>query len=211
MKLGIMFDLDGTLWDSTEQIVTSWNQVLQQYQKQVSLGQLQSLMGQTMDEIARQIMPEEPLDTRMKIFDQCLEEENRYLEAHGGVLFPNVEETLQQLSRQYPLFIVSNCQSGYIEAFLHYHKLEQYFTDHECFGNTGKGKAENEVLVAKRHELDRVIYVGDIQGDYDATKKAGFAFVHAAYGFGTVDADVERAASFRELPEKIEKTRLKMA
>jgi phosphoglycolate phosphatase len=38
---------------------------------------------------------------------------------------------------------VSNCQAGYIEAFLEYYKLKEYFTDFECSGNTMQSKADN--------------------------------------------------------------------
>lgn len=201
MKTGIMFDMDGTLWDSTKEICYIWNEVLKEYGVELSMGRLQSLMGKTMDVIAENVMPEKSIEERKEIFDRCLQVENEYLEQHGGILYPQLEETLKVLKETYPLYIVSNCQSGYIEAFLKYYKFEKYFDDFECFGNTGKGKAYNQKLVAKRNQLDRVIYVGDIQGDYEATMEAGFEFIHAAYGFGTVDADVKRLKAFSELPK----------
>ena len=201
MKTGIMFDMDGTLWDSTKEICYTWNEVLKEYGVGLSMEHLQSLMGKTMDVIAENVMPEKSIEERKEIFDRCLQVENEYLEKHGGILYPQLEETLKVLKETYPLYIVSNCQSGYIEAFLKYYKFEKYFDDFECFGNTGKGKTYNQKLVAERNQLDRVIYVGDIQGDYEATKEAGFEFIHAAYGFGTVDADVKRLKAFSELPK----------
>jgi len=201
MKTGIMFDMDGTLWDSTKEICYIWNEVLKEYGVELSMERLQSLMGKTMDVIAENVMPEKSIEERKEIFDRCLQVENEYLEQHGGILYPQLEETLKVLKETYPLYIVSNCQSGYIEAFLKYYKFEKYFDDFECFGNTGKGKSYNQKLVAKRNQLDRVIYVGDIQGDYEATMEAGFEFIHAAYGFGTVDADVKRLKAFSELPK----------
>lgn len=201
MKTGIMFDMDGTLWDSTKEICYIWNEVLKEYEVELSMERLQSLMGKTMDVIAENVMPEKSIEERKEIFDRCLQVENEYLEQHGGILYPQLEETLKVLKETYPLYIVSNCQSGYIEAFLKYYKFEKYFDDFECFGNTGKGKAYNQKLVAERNQLDRVIYVGDIQGDYEATMEAGFEFIHAAYGFGTVDADVKRLKAFSELPK----------
>lgn len=205
MKVGIVFDMDGTLWDSTEKILESWNNVLGKYDITLSLEKLQSLMGKTMDVIGAEVMPDTPKEQRDKIFEECLTVENQYLREHGGILYPELEKTLQKLSEKYPLYIVSNCQSGYIEAFLEYHKLGQYFTDFECYGNTGEGKAQNEITLAKRNGLERVIYVGDIQGDYEATMEAGFEFVHAAYGFGTVSADVPRVESFAQLPQVLDR------
>ena len=205
MKVGIVFDMDGTLWDSTEKILESWNNVLGKYDITLSLEKLQSLMGKTMDVIGAEVMPDTPKEQRDKIFEECLTVENQYLREHGGILYPELEKTLQKLSEKYPLYIVSNCQSGYNEAFLEYHKLGQYFTDFECYGNTGEGKAQNEITLAKRNGLERVIYVGDIQGDYEATMEAGFEFVHAAYGFGTVSADVPRVESFAQLPQVLDR------
>ena len=56
-------------------------------------------------------------------------------------------------------------------------------------------------MVAGRNHLDKGVYVGDIQGDYDATRLAGLPFIHAAYGFGTIDAEVPRIHSLEELIE----------
>lgn len=201
MKVGIVFDMDGTLWDSTEQIWVSWKSVLDQYGVSFSMEKLKSLMGKTMDVIGESILPDTSKKERDAIFERCYQVENEYLRNHGGVLYPELENTLIKLKEKYPLYIVSNCQSGYIEAFLEYHKLGQYFEDFECFGNTGKGKADNEKLLAGRNHLERVIYVGDIQGDYEATMEAGFEFVYAAYGFGNIEADVRKVDSFSQLPD----------
>ena len=53
----------------------------------------------------------------------------------------------------YKLFIVSNCQDGYIECFFKAHKLDKYFTDYECPGRTGLSKGENNKLIIERNNL----------------------------------------------------------
>ena len=58
--------------------------------------------------------------------------------------------------------------------------------------------------MVERNQLTKAVYVGDIQGDYDASMQAGVEFIHAAYGFGTVDADVLEIAAFEELPKVVE-------
>ena len=81
----------------------------------------------------------------------------------------------------------------------------KYFEDIECYGNNLKNKGDNIALIAERNGIEKAYYIGDIQGDYDATMQAGFDFIHAAYGFGTVDADVPELAQFSDLPELLEK------
>ena len=53
--------------------------------------------------------------------------------------------------------------------------------------------------MAERNNLTAACYVGDIQSDYDATASAGFPFIHAKYGFGTINVKVPYINSFSEL------------
>lgn len=209
MKQGILFDLDGTLWDSSRQVVESWNETLKRQpdiHRQITIEDMQGFMGLPMDEIGRRCFQGQGLtDERIvEIMRSCEQEENEYIRLHGGVLFPHLEEVLQDLSKDYFLAIVSNCQVGYIEAFLEYHKLSSYFNDFESFGNTGLQKGDNIRLVCERNQLEQAVYLGDIQGDYDSACKAGIPFILAGYGFGTVDADVPVIQSLLELRKTVE-------
>ena len=127
------------------------------------------------------------------------ETEQAYLEEHGGILFPKLEETLKRLSQKYKLFIVSNCQDGYIQCFFKAHKLNKYFLDYECWGVTGLSKGENNKIIMERNQLKGPIYVGDTNGDAEAAKVAGIPFVFARYGFGNVEEYDFVIDSFEEL------------
>ena len=135
----------------------------------------------------------------------CAREQADYLARHGGTLYDGVEETLAVLRERCPIFIVSNCQSGYIEGFLSITGLGPYFTDFTCPGETGKPKGENIALLVERHQLKHPIYVGDTQGDYNAATAAGVPFLHAAYGFGTIDGEVPAVHAFSELPAALDR------
>ena len=87
------------------------------------------------------------------------------------------------------------------KAFLDYYNFGQYFEDIECYGNNEKSKGDNIRLVMERNGLEQTIYVGDIQGDYDATMQAGATFIHAKYGFGTINTEVAEIEKFSDLPE----------
>jgi phosphoglycolate phosphatase len=202
-KFGIIFDMDGTLWDSAEGVAKSWTEVVQRLhdkERVITTEDIHSIMGLTMDRIADILFPELPKDERMKLLDACGNDENEYLRQHGGILYPQLEETLIELKKKYPLYIVSNCQSGYIEAFLEYYDFGKYFDDIECYGNNELGKGDNIRLVADRNHLDDAVYVGDIMGDYVSSKEAGVRFIHAAYGFGEIDDEVITISEFAELP-----------
>lgn len=204
MRQGILFDLDGTLWDSSKQVVEAWNEILAKQpdvERTITIEDMQGFMGLPMDEIGRKCFQGQGLTEEriMEIMKACEGYENEYIRQHGGVLFPQLEEVLQDLSKDYFLAVVSNCQVGYIEAFLEYHKLSEYFSDFESFGKTGLQKGDNIRLVCERNHLEQAVYLGDIQRDYDSACKAGIPFILAGYGFGTVDADVPVIHSLTEL------------
>ncbi|MCM1495189.1 MAG: HAD family hydrolase [Bacteroides sp.] len=210
MRQGILFDLDGTLWDSSRQVVESWNEVLAQQpdvKRQITIEDMQGFMGLPMDEIGRRCFQGQGLtEVRIReIMKACEEHENDYIRQHGGILFPDLTEVLQDLSGDYFLAVVSNCQVGYIEAFLEYHQLSEYFADFESFGNTGLQKGDNIRLVCDRNQLTQAVYLGDIQKDYEAAVQAGIPFILAGYGFGEVDADVPVIESLRELRSTVER------
>ena len=186
----IIFDLDGTLWDSTNEVVTSWNSVMNKYdnvKKEITLEELKGYMGLPLDEIRKKMLPDMDEEEAKNLMKECCEIENKYLIKHGAILYDRLEETLKELSKKYKLFIVSNCQDGYIEAFLEYNNFHKYFKDFECPGKSNLLKAENIGLVIERNNLKNPIYVGDTQTDYDAAKKAGIPFVFAKYGFGNAN------------------------
>lgn len=206
MKKGIIFDMDGTLWDSAKEVAESWNLAMRQCRYDrlpLDADDMYRVMGKTMEDIARLLFPDAQGERQRELLETCCRVENDYLREHGGTLYPKLRETLDALRESYHLYIVSNCQSGYIEAFLDYYDLRRRIEDFQCYGDNGKPKADNIRILYERNRLDDAVYVGDIQGDYDSSMAAGVKFIHAAYGFGTIDAAVPRIETFAELPELV--------
>lgn len=154
MKKGIIFDLDGTLWDATEQMLPAWNKVLLRYapdREPMTLEEVRSFMGKTVAEIAAAALPNFPEEERVEVFNRCSIEELPWLREHPGSIYPKVPEILHLLSKEYPLYIVSNCQDGYIQTFLEVTGLGNLFEDFTCSGMTGLGKGDNIQLIVQKH------------------------------------------------------------
>lgn len=203
MKKAIIFDLDGTLWDSSESCAASWNIILEKHPditRRIIVDDMHHFMGKTLDKIAPMALPDVPEPRRMEIMRECVRYEQDYIAQHGGVLYPGLRETLEILRREYLLIIVSNCQDGYIQCFLEYSGLGELFADFESAGGTGLSKGENIRLVIRRNSVDCAVYVGDTQGDLDSADFAGVPFIRAAYGFGTTNRPVPEINSVAELP-----------
>lgn len=200
MKKAVIFDMDGTLWDSVDEIVESWNKTCPEMH--IRREQLIGLMGKTMDCFARELLPEYEMDQAMEIIHACEWDENEYLSHVGATLYGDVRKVFERLrSMGYEIGIVSNCQAGYIEVFLEYYHLGDLVADIECYGNTQQQKDVNLKALIERNHYETYYYLGDTQGDYNACQKAGVPFLFAAYGFGTVDAQVPQVESLEQLPE----------
>ena len=202
----ILFDLDGTLWDSTEIVAEAWNEVLAKEPKvdmTLTADDLRRLFGRPLPVIASMLFTELPENEQLDLMDRCCHQEHIALSKKCGTLFPELENTLRILQKNYKLFIVSNCEDGYIETFLKASGLASYFTDFECPGNSGLLKGDNNKLVIERNQLKAPVYVGDTQGDADAASYAGIPFIFARYGFGSVESYKYSVDAFAQLPDLI--------
>lgn len=199
----IILDVDGTLWDTRQLVADAWNRALKEKgieDIEISADRLKSLFGKTMDVIAEALFGFMNEKERNEMMDLCCEYEHEDLKkASRDILYPNVRETIIELSKDHGVYIVSNCQCGYIESFIKAIELEEYITDIECYGNTGKQKGENIKLIVERNHMEEPVYVGDIQGDCDAAAYAGVPFVYADYGFGDVENYQYRISNFKDL------------
>lgn len=201
----VIFDLDGTLWDSREQLAPAWNRVLNRHPeltgRQVNARELRGYMGKTNEEIARLMFPNLPDEEAQKVMDECGDEELVYLAEKGGRLYPDLEEVLKKLAERYELYIASNCQDGYVQVFLEHHQLGGLFHDIIMSGQTGRPKGDNIRLLMERNRVKNgeAVYVGDTAGDQEAAAIAGIPFIYAGYGFGQAEAPDYRIDSLKDL------------
>ncbi len=187
---GIIFDVDGTIWDSTPVVEKAWNKAFEDTGHlgvRVSADTLKGLFGLPMLDIIEAIIPSFTLEERKAFLPVCSGYEFDYLEKESGIVYEGLEKTLSTLvNKGIPLFIVSNCQSGYIELLFTKTGLGKYFKDHLCPGDTGKYKADNILIISDRYGLKAPVYVGDTVMDHEACKNAKTRMIFAAYGFGDV-------------------------
>lgn len=206
MRKAIIFDLDGTLWDSSRSCTEAWNRVLEKcpdISRRITIDDMHSYMGKTLDKIAPLALPDTPDERRWEVLKECVRYEQDYIAEHGGELFPHLRDTVELLRQKYTLIIVSNCQDGYIQCFLDFAGMRDLFDDFESAGGTGLTKGENIRLVIQRNAVDSAVYVGDTQGDLDSADFAGVPFIRAAYGFGTMNRPVPEIYSLTELPQTV--------
>lgn len=199
----LIFDIDGTLWDSRALVAEGYNIQLREEGLErlcVDAEILRNQFGKVMTAIADDLFPEFPPEERYALMERCMERENRYLEENECKIgYPGIVEALAELAKTHRLFIVSNSQQGYPDLCIEKLGIGEYIRGHMCFGDTGTSKGQTILTLMKKYEIENAAYVGDTNGDYAATVEAGVPFIWASYGFDRVDTYVQRADSPADL------------
>ncbi len=202
---GIIFDIDGTIWDVRQVIADSWADALGQLGMPVPFDaeRLGRLFGKPMDEIFHTLYPDVSDAEMEQVIPVLYEYEHRALAAQKPAPYPGVAQVMAQLAAQFPLYIVTNGQKGYVEAMLGATGLTPYVKGWLCFGDTQAPKEVTIRRLMSQYGLERAVYVGDTQGDAESCQAAEVPFIYAAYGLGEVAQPIYTIRDIRELTDVI--------
>lgn len=196
----LIFDLDGTLWDATVSTATAWNIALAEVgsEKRVTADDIRSVAGKPFGECVDILLPgalrQYPdlnalLDAR----------EMEYVAKDGGVLYEEVRDGIEKLAQDYSLFIVSNCDTWYLNLFLDQTGLRSKFSGVDCNGMSRVSKDQMLRDIQQKFAMQKPVYIGDTAGDEQCANLAEIPFMHAVYGFGTAQHPVQSFHSFTEI------------
>ena len=201
----LIFDIDGTLWDSRAIVAKGYNDYLLEIGRpdlQVDAEYLKTLFGKIMTEIADIMLCSIPIPERYDVMQGCMDREDEFLHYDPcDIAFPGVKETLEKLKESYRLFIVSNAQCGYPELMMDKLGIRHLFEGWMCFGDTGLPKGDTIRILMERHGITDAVYIGDTQGDLEASQKAGIPFIFCTFGFGNPERWDAKIDAFSDLPE----------
>lgn len=205
-KHGILFDLDGTLWEVIDATYESANEVIKKHNlKEISKEIVCSTFGLNRTDSAKSYFPYLGTEEAEEILDEISDVNIKRLKEYGGNVYKNVDETIKKLYENYDIFIVSNTgHSEYIKAFLTSSGLEKYFKDYLAASELKLSKSAAIKKVIKEYELEKYVYVGDTIKDLEASNEAKVPFIQAKYGFGKDLNTKYYINSIEELPNVIE-------
>ncbi|MBO5129295.1 MAG: HAD family hydrolase [Oscillospiraceae bacterium] len=199
----LIFDIDGTLWDSRALVAEGYNIQLRREGLQhlcTDAEELKPLFGLVMEDLADRLFASIPAPERYELTKRCMKTENEYLHENPcDIGYPGVRATLEKLKEKHRLFIVSNSNCGYPELCMGKLGIDHLFEGHLCFGDTGTPKGQTIRRLMERHGIASACYIGDTQGDMEASEAAGIPFIWAAYGFGNPERYAGRIDCMEEL------------
>ena len=123
-------DIDGTLWNTTGVVAKAWNKAIADCGFDAALvnaSGLQKEFGKPMNVIADDLWPALSQGQKDLLMKQCCVREQEALkENQEDIAYPKVRQTIEALANKFKLYIVSNCQAGYIELTMEKNKIADY-------------------------------------------------------------------------------------
>jgi phosphoglycolate phosphatase len=195
----IIFDLDGTLADTSQDITDALNHALKPFGvKEYSVEETKAMVGSGISKLLESLLPEEaiiPPDPPLKKGEITNAKEvvtGRFLDYYDNhlidntELYPQVRETLSQLD-SYKKAVLSNKREKYSKEILHELGIMQFF-DLVWGSDSVREKKPSPVPILDI--LDRfnvskseAVIIGDSNYDVEAGRAAGVKVIAVTYGF----------------------------
>lgn len=203
----VIFDVDGTLWDSRALLADAYNAQLKAdgiTGLHVTEEILKPLFGKTMTLLADGLFGSHvPAPERYALMDRCILRMDEHMERFAGphMGYPGLRSTMETLKKDHRLFIVSNGQKGYPQMAAKKLGLADLMDGYLSFGDTGTSKGQTILRLMQEHGIKSAVYIGDTQGDLEACQEAGIPFIWTTYGFGQPESWYAKVDSFDALEE----------
>lgn len=207
MKIGIIFDMDGTLLDTLEDLRDATNYALAQYgYPPRTLEEVRRFVGNGALRLIQLAVPEraDPMPV-LQVFQA-------YYKEHCQVktrLYDGISDAIAVLRKKYPLAVVTNKPDFAAKAM-----SEILFPGVYALGETaGVPRKPAADMVYKAMEaigVERCVYVGDSEVDLATAKNVGCPCISVLWGFrDKAELEALGADCFcedpKDLPELIEK------
>ncbi len=179
----VIFDLDGTLYDTSSSLCPSIFRTCSEFDLQEPTREeiLKEVHGSA-STFYRRLFPslssEEADRFSKKAFSYELEEIKK-----SGALYEGVKELLFSLQKEHQLAICSNGGKLYIETILTHFDLDNFFLDVSP-SDGGDAKVQRLKALCDKYSFDAVM-VGDRDGDFIAAREVGIPSIGVSYGFGS--------------------------
>ncbi len=208
----IIFDLDGTLVDSSRDITNALNYALKPYGfKTMTVEETVKLVGEGIARLIEKVTGTEKIGIKDDVLKRFLEFYSDHLTEYTRP-YPGVTETLDKLSA-YGKAVISNKREELSQRLLEELGMASYF-NHILGSNSTPEKKPSPLpvlTVLKREGLtpDQALMVGDSNLDIEAGRNAGVVTVGVGYGYRPLEAlkgaDFLIRESLSELPDILKK------
>jgi phosphoglycolate phosphatase len=198
-----IFDLDGTITDSSEGIFNSFNYALKKVgMENITKEDTLKYIGPPLFEsFSKHLNTDDSIIVNKAV--EYFREDYRSKGYKANKLFCGIYEVLETLSKQYLLFIATTKKKDMAERVISMLDIDMFFK--EIYGGASKiSKAEMLQMIMNKYNLknNQCIMIGDTHFDFEGAKKHKIYSIGVKWGFGT-DEELLLADKVAEKPDDI--------
>ena len=211
---GIIFDLDGIIYDITDAITKAVDDGIEKYQLKVNRDAVMEEIAHLIEEIQNYPVPKILLNSyellkinsleglsffkKLRIAIFLFNQFNKYREE--ATIFDGIDDLISKLSKSLKLAILTNNKSQYAEEVLEKFNLTKYFGTIIGFNEVTEVKPSPEGIlkILEKWEIkpSEAIFIGDMTTDIEAGKTANVKMVCVASGLAQKETLKEHNPDF---------------
>lgn len=184
MKIGVLFDLDGTLLDTLCDLTDSVNYVMQLYGcPRRTNAEVRSFVGTGARNLIRLALPGLQTDPPV---DEVLEKYRAHYENNSQnktCPYDGILQALAQVKQKYPVAVVSNKPDEAVKALCCSFFGEDIYALGEQPSLPRKPAPDMVLKAMADIGVDKCVYVGDSDVDVQTAKNAGVPVLSVLWGF----------------------------
>lgn len=190
MKKLCIFDFDGTLFDSVDDVVICFNKTLELHDfPTLTKDEYLECLGGNIDEIISLILKDKSSPENIELIKGTYEKLYGDSLKNNTLPFSNIPELLEELQRNdITLAINSNRKTDSIKYFISKYLPDIDFIAVEGHNSTHPSKPDpagvNNIIKKSGLKMEDAIYIGDSKTDIKTAKNAGIDCVVVTWGYG---------------------------
>ena len=191
----LIFDLDGTLFDSAPEILLCLKKALQHNDIDIKEKLNKSIIGPPLKETLKNLIQKKDNAKIDKIIESFIElYDSDY--CYKTKLYKGVQETLEILVKKKNLILITNKRITPTENMLKNAKIIELFDSYFSVDPSNQSKKDKSILISKiikdyKINPKNTAYIGDTMGDFIASKKNNIKFIFAGWGYGEYVKDAD--------------------
>ena len=218
MNKTIAFDLDGTLLDSADDLITTLNILLEENNLPLmEKKDVNNLVGNGALAMIKKAMIRNNVsgidDTKLNSLKDRFLTIYKKNYANKSKLYPYAKKTLKDLKfKKYNIILVSNKPEYYVKKILKFFDINKYFSA-VSGGDTFAYRKPNpkhlyETIKLTKNTKEKCIFSGDSINDAICAKKSGSKLILMSYGYSDIDINSMDADlildSLKDLPSLVD-------
>ncbi|MGG3912971.1 HAD family hydrolase [Rossellomorea vietnamensis] len=191
MKAAMIFDMDGTLFQTDRILETSLQDTFQllrdedKWEGDAPIETYREIMGVPLSDVWKTLLPMHPIHVHERVNELFQDKLIQNIMGGMGALYPHTEDLLAYLTeRGFPIFVASNGNPRYLEAIVDYYSLDRWILS--CYSIDDVDSEDKGELIRKvkeDHDLSHGIVIGDRRSDFKGAEANEFLSIGCAFEF----------------------------